>query len=879
MVSVPPAILASIARGQTILTANQRAARSLRFGYNQQQQSTGASLWAPPDIFSLDTWLATQHHRLTLAGHETRLLLNPTQQHALWRDIIKADPAVSGLRSLDSLADMAAEAWALLHSYVGASRLRECNVSTDTRAFQRWAETFTRTAVRGHYLTAADLPAAIGVALADGALDLPAAGLALINFDTLLPAYAQLFEDIRRAGYEVDSVSTTIPSAGSVTTAPDDASELRAAALWSRDVLADNPSASIAIVVPNLGDRRAQIDRAFAEMLPPGSYEFSLGQPLAETAPAAVALDLLRWTTEPLTLDAITNLLLSPFFGSPTPEQAIAAAEFDAFELRQTLLLRPELTLEQALNLARRTQRAPHLKSLVGFLGAPRLDLETWEVKPHTHWADQFRALLEAAHWTAATNRDSLAFQTRRRFDSALDELATLDFRGEKIDGSTALQTLIRICRNAIFAPESSHAPIQILGPLEPGGTTFDALWFLSADDQSWPQPVAQNPLLPWHLQRDLGIPAAIPERAAALAQKLTARLAHTAPEVVFSYAQHSSDGQRRLSPLLRELALTPRSYGADPAHDPLPLALFADTEALPPLPPGVTAGGARILELQAQCSFRAFAEIRLHSTQPDSQDLGLDASERGIQVHKIMQLFWDHVQSQKNLRDMTIAQRTEILDDAIEAAIARAASAAQTPWEDAYLDVQRRRLRLLLQPWLDFELKRPAFSVRQQEDRRIAQIGPLSIDFRIDRIDETQGGPLILDYKTGLASPSQWKSDRPDAPQLPLYAVLSPEAESLGGVAFVLLRAGDDLALKGLAAGSAVLDSPGRMEFATLQEQLEDWHRILTSLAEAFATNDPVANPKSYPRTCQYCSQRILCRLDPATLTIDEDETEALDG
>ena len=888
MVPVSPAILACIARGQTILTANQRAARTLRVAYNRNQQSSGASLWDAPEIFAIDTWLSAQHHRLTLAGHETRLLLNPTQQHTVWRDIIAADPAVSGLRSLDSLADMAAEAWHLLHIYLGVSRLRECNVSTDTRAFQRWAEAFVRAAARGHYLTAAELPAAISLALADGSLDLPSAGLALVDFDTLQPAHAELFENIRRAGYNVDRITTAVPSAGSLLTAPDDASELRAAALWAKDHL-PTPSApsqtaslfevkSIAIVVPNLSDRRSQIERAFSGLLPSDSFEFSLGQPLAEAAPAAIALDLLRWTLEPLPLDAISNLLLSPFFGSPTPEKAVAAAEFDAFELRQAFLLRPELSLEATLNLARRTKRAPHLTPLLESLGATRFALETWDVQPHTAWADHFRELLEAANWTAATNRDSLAFQTRRRFDSALDELATLDFRGETTDASTALQALTRICRNAIFAPESRHAPIQIIGPLEPGGTTFDALWFLSADDQSWPQPAASSPFLPWHLQRDLGIPAAAPERAAALAQTLTTRIAHTAPQSVFSYAEHSSDGHRRRSPLLRDLSLEPRRYAAAAPRDPLPLVLFADTESVPPLPPGVTPGGARILELQAQCSFRAFAEIRLHSTQPDSQDLGLDASQRGIQVHKIMQLFWDQVQSQKSLRNLTIAQRDEILDEAIEAAIARAASAAQTPWEDAYLDVQRRRLRALLHPWLDFELTRPAFSVRQQEEKRIAQIGPLSIDFRIDRIDETQGGPLILDYKTGVASPSQWKSDRPDAPQLPLYAVLSPEAESLGGVAFALLRAGDDLDLKGYAR-TAVIDSPTtNKDFPTLQDQLEDWHRVLTALAEAFASSDPITNPKAYPRTCQYCAQRILCRLDPTPLTIDEDEIEVFD-
>lgn len=905
--ALPPEILEALNRGQTILTANQRAARSLRHAYDQAHQSAGETLWTPPEIFALDTWLATLHHQLTLEGREARLLLNRTQEHTVWRAIIAADPAVSGLRSVDSLAEMAADAWQTLHLHNGRPRLREFSVSTDTRAFQRWAEAFDRACIRQACLTTAQLPAELTAAQ----LPLPESGLALVDFDTIAPAHAELFAAIRQTGLPVDAIQIAVPASGSLHPAPSESEELRAAARWARDCLDRSPAATIAIAVPNLADRRAQIDRVFSEILTPPPtpvilsevrrassdersrrtpkepdlpqpsaplFEFSLGQRLAETAPIAAALNLLRWPLESLQLEAITPLLLSPFFGATTPEEALAAAEFDAFELRRANLLRPELSLEAMIKLVRRARRADRLLPLLNrlrSLAAPDLDSVTW-VQSHAAWADHFRQTLEAAGWTAATNRDSISFQVHRRWESALDELATLDFDSSRPTAAAALQTLTRIARQAIFAPESRHAPIQIVGPLEPGGVCFDALWFLSADDHNWPPSAASTPLIPWHIQRELGLPAADPTRNAALAQILTNRLAHSAPEVVFSYARHVEDGERRPSPLLRALTLEVIDTPAEAPHEPVPFDEFDDTESIPALAPGVTPGGARILELQAACSFRAFAEIRLHSTEPDSKELGLDARDRGIQVHKIMQLFWDHLHTQHALRGLTTAKREALLDGCIEAGIARAASASGTPWEAAYLDVQRRRLRALLHPWLDFELTRPPFVVRQQEEKRIAKIGPLTLELRADRIDETQGGLLILDYKTGAASPSDWKSDRPDAPQLPLYAVLSEDADELGGLAFALLRAGDELALKGFAGNPGVLDKPAKMEWATLPDQLEDWYRILADLASSFAHNDPIADPKKYPQTCQRCGQRMLCRLDPATLTHTEDEDES---
>ena len=883
---LPTEILEALTRGQTILTANQRAGRTLRHAFDQAHQSAGETLWRSPEIFALDTWLPTLHHQLTLDGHESRLLLNPTQQHTLWRAIIAADPAVSGLRSLDSLAEMAAEAWRLLHLHNGRGRLREFGVSTDTRAFQRWAEAFERVCTRHACLAPAQLPAELAKSVTDGNLKLSASGLALVDFDFSPPAHEALFAAIRQTGIPVDAIQIAVArAAGSLHANPSEAEELRAAAVWAHNILDDDPVATIAIVVPNLSERRPQIDRVFSELISRQGFEFSLGQPLAETAPVAAALNLLRWPLESLQLEEITPLLLSPFFGATNLQEALAAAEFDAFELRRANLLRPELSLEATINLVLRAKRADRLTPLLRrlrSLGAPSQSVSSIEVgsqNSHAAWADRFRATLEAADWTAATNRDSISFQIRRRWESVLDELATLDFDNSRPTAAAALQTLTRVARQAVFAPESRHAPIQIVGPLEPGGVPFDALWFVSADDHNWPQTAASTPFIPWHIQRDLGFAAADPTRNAALAQTLTNRLARSAAEVVFSYARHVEDGERRPSPLLRTLDLQGIEPSAEPARHPLEFEQFHDTESLPELPPGATPGGARILELQSACSFRAFAEIRLHSTEPDSQELGLDARDRGIQVHKIMQTFWDQVHTQKALLDLPQTEREDLLDECIETGIARAASAAKTRWEAAYLDVQRRRLRALLHPWLDFELTRPAFAVLQQEEKRLRTIGPLTLELRADRIDETLGGKLILDYKTGAASPSDWKGERPEAPQLPLYAVTSEDADDLGGLAFALLRAGDDLALKGLATNAGVLDKPARMDWATLPDQLDDWYRVLANLAEAFAHGDPIADPKKYPQTCQRCGQRMLCRLDPVSLVGTAEDEEDVDG
>ena len=86
------------------------------------------------------------------------------------------------------------------------------------------------------------------------------------------------------------------------------------------------------------------------------------------------------------------------------------------------------------------------------------------------------------------------------------------------------------------------------MGPLEAAGSTFDAIWFLRSGELSWPMPRSSNPLLPWPLQRELGMPGTDAQRDAEHARRMTERIAESAATVVFSYAMESAEGRQRLS-------------------------------------------------------------------------------------------------------------------------------------------------------------------------------------------------------------------------------------------------------------------------------------------------------------------------------------------
>ena len=510
------------------------------------------------------------------------------------------------------------------------------------------------------------------------------------------------------------------------------------------------------------------------------------------------------------------------------------------------------------------------------------------------------RQLLGAAEWGAREGETSEEFQARERWESALDSLATLDFEGREVEFAEALGSLERIASETVFAPESRSAPVQVMGPMEAAGSEFEAIWFLRGGELSWPPVAASLPLLPWSLQRELAMPGTDARRDAEAAERVTRRILGSGSEIVVSYAEAAGEARQRESGIFREMGLERVAIGelaGTEAARRLVEVERVQEPGLPPFPARPVSGGARVLQLQAACGFRAFAEQRLWSSEPGSRELGPNAKEKGNAVHRALESFWNEVRSQAGLRAMSVEERQKAISRAIDVGLASSGAMAADGWGEAYLLVQRERLRRLLNEWLRLEDSRPPFEVLRTEERLgEVQVGPLRLHLRMDRVDLVDGMEVLIDYKTGLSKPAAWMGERPDEPQLPLYAILaargakavaagadpaSSEAEKaagkraeLGAVAFASVRTGTEMRLQGLASrGELLPDRSAKMDAGSFEGQVERWGEVLERLAAEFAAGDAAVRPKNYPKTCANCHQRILCRLDASLLEEMEED------
>jgi probable DNA repair protein len=459
-----------------------------------------------------------------------------------------------------------------------------------------------------------------------------------------------------------------------------------------------------------------------------------------------------------------------------------------------------------------------------------------------------------------------------------LEEFAALDPLIASLTLGEALGRLRRLAAERLFQPQSAEVPVQVLGVLETEGLAFDHLWVMGLHDELWPASPRPNPLLPVSVQRKHGLPHASAERELVFARRVTARLLASARrQVVLSSPRREGDRDLFPSPLILAYPETPCATVAGD-RSPLyreslqrssSLERLADGTA-PPLAEGEhVAGGSAVFRLQAACPFRAFAEVRLDAAPLEEPAVGLDARERGILLHKALELLWQRLRDRERLHAMPEQALGESVARAVDAALAAMKRRRPRTFTPRFTLLERERLIRLIAEWLALEKARAPFVALGHETRGRFAIGGIEIDMAIDRMDVLEdGGLVVIDYKSGVPEVQDWFGDRPADPQLPLYTLYCEEGgRSVAAVAYAQVRRGD-LAFKGLARDAGIL--PGVPEFTGSEaaqgrgawgDLLQGWKAVLVGLARRFRAGAAEVDPRD-TQVCRHCHLHSLCRV-----------------
>jgi len=240
--------------------------------------------------------------------------------------------------------------------------------------------------------------------------------------------------------------------------------------------------------------------------------------------------------------------------------------------------------------------------------------------------------------------------------------------------------------------------------------------------------------------------------------------------------------------------------------------------------------------------------------------------------AHDALKALWDTLRDKASLLALDRDALAACIHAAAGSAIAGLSLARQQSLPPAVYGEEHGRLIAVLQKWIELERARPSFAVADTEKRATLALGPVTLSLRLDRVDTLEeGGSVIIDYKSGRATkPTKWFEERPQAPQLGLYALAqraaSPDVR-LRALVYAQLRA-DEVQAVGVAADA--LAWPGLAELSQLKfndwPALEAWWAAhLGALAGEIAAGRATVSPRFYPSTCRTCGLQALCRIESA--------------
>jgi probable DNA repair protein len=904
----------------TLITVNRRLSRVLRDAYDRSRVAAGARVWESPDILPYTSWLQRTWNDF-VAGTDTPLpaLLSADQDLSLWEQSVarQAGAELPLLQSAEA-ARNAQAAWTLLRAWHLRPDGELGYANDEVRAFRGWARHYVSLREEGGWVDLASVADMLAEGLATAHLG-ETRRLLLAGLDTPTPQQQTLFSALTAIGVAVERWQPpsrdTVPIRYEL---PDQDAELEAAARWARRRVEEGAPGPVGIVVPGLAAARHRVAAIFEDVFTPGAprpgapepapaFNISLGRPLAEVPVVGDALLALGALEGQLSLSDAGRWLLSPYLGGGAPGWR---ARFDA-HLRR--IGEPRYQLARLQELARSMDEPESMEAspdpspdastttsaeapLIGAGGAEAFAALLDRLGGHgasepgrrdvSAWAAHFSSWLRDAGWPGDRTLASDEFQAVQAFRELLASLAALTPVLPPVDCGEALAELRRLATGQVFQPRSGSAAVQILGVLEAACIDYSHLWVTGLHDRAWPEPPRPNPFLPVALQRELGMPRAGSEQQLRWARDWTARMLSSAGEVVVSNPRQQGDESLRVSDLIGavhigaddslSLSTVPRDVRS--VQDAAPeMEVIQDDRAPPVDESRRVRGGVSVFKDQAACPFRAFAVHRLETSDVTAPESSLDPRVRGNLAHRLMELLWQSLGGQSRMLAMGAEERAELIRSTARRVLAEEARRRPDTLRGRLLAIEQTRLESLAEAWLAIDAGRSPFEV-ETEHSESRTVAGLPVTLRPDRIDRLEGGQLLLvDYKTGQCNPRDWFGERPDEPQLPVYALAMDDMGEgrVAGLAFGVLRPGE-LGYRGLGEGAPAAGGQlapgvgdvttsrtgGAREATDWEAHKSLWRERLARIARAYLEGDARVDPKDAGATCRYCGLQPLCRI-----------------
>lgn len=766
------------------------------------------------------------------------ILLTNQQERALWLQIISINHEKS---CNEGLLNEIQSASTRCHQWQIDIKNGDFELNSQSLQFKNWHEEFCDRLKKIIAITQSQL--------ADYVLSypdcLPKNEVIWACFDDFTPQQKSIIaaldmRNIRQSRYDIKSKINTAKHY----VADDNKDEITQLCIWLQTQL-DSGKNRIGVVVPELQSQSTELQRRIQRHLSFEKFNISLGKTLIDFPLVSHALSWLKLDNDIITHEQIRLILNSPYIAS-------AKTEFYArSELLENESLMQELNLPFAAVVNNLQERSPELAKCM-----KKINEYPQQATP-AEWSLHFQNRLNILGFPGEYSMSSATYQCLERFVLIFDELKNIGLIEPIMSCQNALATIYDLAKTTIFQPRIAAKPIQILGLLEASGCVFDSIWICGLTDQCLPQKTKLSAFIPIEIQRKHQMPRSLPEREWALSKQTIQRLHDSCDEIILSYPKITGDMPNLPSPLLNGLDAYNKIDITPADRTKLRTIDIEDYKIAPAVNESIS-GGTSLLANQAKCPFRAFAAHRLHARRGLELSTGPNDAERGQIVHRIMEIIWLKIKTQSKLLELADDSLNNLIDDAIYQALSPFSAQRNCSFPPLVKRIEEQRLKQLIKSCLNWDKQREPFHIESTEKAYSIKLSGLTFNVRIDRLDQNEdGGKWVIDYKSSLPASKPWNENRPESPQLLLYALLD---KSINTLLFLQLKTGQ-IAASGISEEKLELRGISQIKKnETWPEKQQLWQQQLSALAQELQDGHCPPTPQR-ASTCQRCEFIDLCR------------------
>lgn len=842
-----------------IVTASRRQARFLREQYQEQQIEQGKTAWESLNIMP---WASFIEKCWSLIQQTTNKKLpsrlSKEQSQYLWQKIVLNSKYTDTLLNAQQTVKQSFDAWRMMCQWQ-INDFSFVHGDADQEAFAEWYFEYKKQLEKNHWLDSYQVANLVAEKIEKNqkAIGLLPEKLAFYGFKQITPQQSAIIDIVSRNRECIRLTPEKRNVSKKIYSTETQEQEFISAIRWAVRKLQQKSEKSIAILVPDLEQQSAKLQRIIQKELYPQEFvkgeqanywhDISISDSLDKQPMIEVVLTWLKFFGSSLAKNELRSLLLTPYLYSSEEDYWQATQleldirksnkGFYSIQALEDLLFKREIKLSWFETLKTNVDLSSENSSFVSFI-------------------KKLLISLEELHFNGIQALSSHEFQLQKQFLEKTKESARLSkVAAAALSWSSALKVLKNYLSEQSFHQETPSAPIKVMGMLEALEIEYDAIWFVSATDKILPLKASLNPFLSKALQLKHSLPGSSHSRELEYAQTVLDSLL-VREEINFSYATHEGEQEQLLSPLLKLLS---EQVGVQSVEldSELPdfvnqwpvsqLEAYQDEQGLELISDGYAAGGTGLLKAQAASPFDAYLRYRLGLYPFEQDDLGISFMERGNLFHKIMQVLWQHLKTQKALLAYSDDELIKLVDRTITTILNIESKHLYLLNQRGFFESEKARLQKLVMEALEFDKARVAFEVIATEAKRQIEVGGLKLNITIDRIDQLEDGSLIIiDYKTGVPRLIDLMNEPIGEPQLLLYAISEhKETSPVAGILFYQAHlkvskytgfTEDSEMIAGVKALKDLANNPYADDFETAIEQ---WRKMLNEIAKSFKRGD----------------------------------------